>query len=860
MNEQGEHPPKLFIQVNMRFKSGMLGVCIVVLAMLGSVLGGFILGIESSTRPTTDYEYVTDVTGLFDITETPEYVEYSPSSNLIGYTPSDAVQFSESSTVNPYRYVKQDGVRVELPSQTVAYSSEFVSDTDRFLPSEMGTQAFINWNGSINFGNTVSWHGIDYNGVSAGDPIQVGEYMSAWPKITTLSTVISSFNIEGTYDILEIDLTYGSFPVMFYYSAWNFTNIERGDGYTQYAYSATLNEDNTMPTHLTVSMGTNTVKGYRNGNLMWNTNASQIDVIYRYSTRADGSFNPAQGSSVTMSMTGIGYPTYGYMDPTKGISMTTSDYSVEYSLPANASNVYNLANCIPPDGTNTNSFAYISNFTGWSGSWNGSITVADYTFQGIVPMTVVDPDMPRLKPNIQSFKEGIVNNFNLNEYDLYTLDFTNNAFPIYMSVLFNGRPDNFLKIGSVVDSTAHQIHTMWYLETGYTPVIDRATYNPNTDVVTAYSYVNGNYVQRWTSDADNIWMITEYYLLNSALQNVSPTSSAYYVNRAPINTAIHITAERDVQATWSNDYQNDEIYISVQRMNLNGNDLTIRSGSSYITLTSDTSGYIRADINGTVYNIGVWKNLQLKIDATDRTISITPATRISFTDPINETNATRVFDGWGDGTPITSLGFTTTDQSLRWQITRTTVFLDTFNAVMYNPTLDITQHFPDIDKYRLNFYSFAIYGDSISINNVPFTVNRADATVSFTLDDKSYTEKLQNIYITEKNVDGDIHTILSFGNSKADYDLGVSVTDTIRFGGLWYFTTGLYKVVESIEDYFDWNLDGLWHITSSQFLVIFIGLLGVGLIVMKGLFKVSLKSLDGIIIIFAGIIITMVVI
>ena len=841
----------------MKFKSGMLGVCIVVLALLGTVLGGFILGIDQSTRTVTDYEYVTDVTGLFDISDAPEYVEYSPSSNLVGYSPSSSVQYTESSTVNSYRYVVQDGAR-DISSSTITNASSYASNTGRFLPAEAGSSAYIQWNGNINFGSSVTFHGITYNGSAAGESVQVGEVMGSWPMITSLSTVLQSLGLSS-YGTLEIDLSYGAFPVMFYNSSWTFVNIERGDGSSQYGYVATLNESNTMPQHMTVNMATNTVSATRGGVTMWNTNADQIDVIYRYSTRAGGSFSPAS-TSVTMSITAIGYPTYGYMDPTKGVTMSVTDYSAEYAIPTNASTVYDLSSSLPILTNTTNAFGYIANFTGWGGNWNGSATVGGYTLQGIVPMTVVDPSMPRVTPNIQSFKQGFVTNFGLTEYDLYTLDFTHTAFPIYMSKLFNGRPDNFLTIGSVLDSNANQIQSMYYLETSYTPVIDRATYDPDTDVVVAYAKVNGNYVQQWTGDADDIWVVSDYYLLDSSLQNVSPTSSSYYVNHAPIDTRVTITADRDIEATWSNGYQNDEINISLQRVNLNGNDLTIIANGSYVKISTNSSGYMTAEINGVSHNIGVWKYAQIRIDATEGTISITPSTRISFTEPINESNATQTFTGFGNGSPITSMTFTTTDQSLRWQITRTTVFLDTYNAVMFNPNINITSHFPDIDEYRLNFFSFALYGDQMSINSKGFTVNRSNATVTFTLDDETYTEKLQNIYITNREGDGGDHTYLTFGNSKTEYDLGLTVTNTIYFTGIWYFTTGFYKAVTVTEDYYDWQLDGLWHIDSSQFLVIFIGLIALGLLVMRGVFGVSVKSMDGIVVIFAGIIITLIVI
>lgn len=849
----------------MKFKSGMLGVCVVVLAMLGTVLGGFILGIDSNTREVTRYDYVTDVTGLFDISEAPEYVAYNPSSNLVGYT-ANTVNYVPSSTVNSYRYVAQEGT-VTTSSYTINNSSTHLPlVTDRFRQSEVGGQAFINWTGAIDFGSTVQFQGITYNASTPSaqydDPST--EVVDVIPRMTSLGAVLTDMGL-GAYRTASIDITYGAFPVMFYYGAWTFTDVPRGDGATQYIYSATLNEALTMPTHLDVNVTTNSVVAYRGDTLMWNVNADQVDVIYTYSTRASGSFSPATTSAV-FSVSSVGYPTYGYMDPTKGVSMDISDYAVDYSLPADITDIslvqgYDLYNVLPKLPNTMNVFAYLSNFGGWDGNWNGSMNMNDYTFQGIVATENLNPSIPTLFNKIISFKKCIVENFGLGEYPVYKVYFDNGDFPIYMGKLgLNGLPENFMRVGTYVDASANQLQTIYYLETAYCPIITYATYDSATDMVYAYTGTEGNYNLEWSADANNVWMLTQYYLMDSYNTGRSPTTDSYYGHSAPVDTAVHITADRDAVTTWSNGYQNDEITISLQRYNLLGNDLTIRAGTSYVTISTNTSGYMTADVNGTVRNIGMWRNAQLNISAVNGTLSITPLSSISFTKPSNTNNATILIEDWYSGDAITELEFSTEGQSLRWQVTQTTVFLDTFNSVMYNPSISINDFFPDIDEWRLNFFSFAIYGDGMTINNVPFTVNRTNATVTFVLDDKTYTHTLQNIYITNEEVNGVDHIFLTFGNNKAVYDLGETVSETISFTGLWYFTTGLYRSISVMENYYDWSLDGLWHLTSEQTIVIYLGLLALGMLVMKGLFHINVKSMDGIVVIFAGLIGIMIVI
>ena len=300
----------------------MLGCCIVVLALFGTILSGFFLGVEPSTRETTAYDYVTDVTGLFNITQAPEYVSYNPSTNYVGYTPNGVVDYTPSSTVNSYRYVVAPGLE-DSSTYTINYNSSYDSDTGRFLPSEIGTTALIDWTGAINFGSTTTWQGIDYNATVNSVDLA--------PMITSFATVLDAINL-GSYNALDISVSYGSMPILFYYGAWNFTDVDREDESTQYLYDTTMNESNSMPDRFVVNLATYSVKAYKNDALLYNVNAGQIDVIYRYSTRAGGSFSPATDSSATFSITATTYPTYGYMDPTKGVSMDAYGPSSSYTI------------------------------------------------------------------------------------------------------------------------------------------------------------------------------------------------------------------------------------------------------------------------------------------------------------------------------------------------------------------------------------------------------------------------------------------------------------------------------------------------------------------------------------------------
>ncbi len=91
----------------MRFASGMLGVCISVLAIVGMVLAGSVLSVSEYERTTTGYEYITDITGLFDTSQEPTYLDYNPARNWTGYYTddpgqTDGISFDRSPNANSY--------------------------------------------------------------------------------------------------------------------------------------------------------------------------------------------------------------------------------------------------------------------------------------------------------------------------------------------------------------------------------------------------------------------------------------------------------------------------------------------------------------------------------------------------------------------------------------------------------------------------------------------------------------------------------------------------------------------------------------------------------------------------------------
>lgn len=97
----------------MQFRTGMMGVCVITLALAGALIGSWVLSMDVEEKEVTKYQALTDITGLFESDKAPEYIDYSPSTNYMGYYTDDStignvhyfdgVDFTESPRANNYR-------------------------------------------------------------------------------------------------------------------------------------------------------------------------------------------------------------------------------------------------------------------------------------------------------------------------------------------------------------------------------------------------------------------------------------------------------------------------------------------------------------------------------------------------------------------------------------------------------------------------------------------------------------------------------------------------------------------------------------------------------------------------------------
>ena len=76
----------------MQFAKGQIGAIIIIIAIVGTVFGGFMLNVNNVYGCTTNYKYITDVAGAFSGTGADMEVDYNPLANVTGYSVYDPMQ------------------------------------------------------------------------------------------------------------------------------------------------------------------------------------------------------------------------------------------------------------------------------------------------------------------------------------------------------------------------------------------------------------------------------------------------------------------------------------------------------------------------------------------------------------------------------------------------------------------------------------------------------------------------------------------------------------------------------------------------------------------------------------------------
>ena len=362
----------------------------------------------------------------------------------------------------------------------------------------------------------------------------------------------------------------------------------------------------------------------------------------------------------------------------------------------------------------------------------------------------------------------------------------------------------------------------------------------------------------------------------SALPNTGYVFDSWSPSSGTVNSNMTITVtfveSHLVPLTyWTNDNYNGRIDII---FNFEGNgsqtitgDLFTGSSSAGVANWSDTGYSVQVDVEksgtqtrvgaqilqgttviktnatgGSWPNVGSWDALQVSIDPENAQVVFTPVSVLnSFTDYKLYSTQARTMLSWGEvleSSAIRTLQHEASGDAPRFSVVNTRVFLDTYNAVLFDPRINVREKFPQYDSVRLNFYSFALYGDSMTVNGYTYPVTGDKITITYVDQDGTHYAvgavpggeqrtrdfTLSNIYVSWDALTG--HCTLTFVNDRWTLDMGEYTHQVVSFAGMWYFYTMLYDShVTQDKSLGDWKV--LPETNQSQMVLIYLGILAV---------------------------------
>ena len=389
----------------------------------------------------------------------------------------------------------------------------------------------------------------------------------------------------------------------------------------------------------------------------------------------------------------------------------------------------------------------------------------------------------------------------------------------------------------------------WYTDQTNGDLINGSSIYSLTTDQTLYAHWT-EAVTYWSNGNPNGSVSILYHIDNPNVENDIVTKySLYKYNQA-------ITDDPNTELNESFTQTGYYILVEVNSVRLGStNDIKVIAG-----LYDSSNNLIVSDI----YDFGTWGSFIITVDTVNATVGYTKVMQFrTFSDYQESITGTILsYGSQGDfSNQVTqSLRITpVTDTVPRQQVVKTSVFLNTYGVVLRDPSLDIGTYFPEMEKMRLNFYSFALLGNSVTINGHTMNVTAPNITVYYTSDvngkyiqdgpGDNVTEKsleLTNIFVTW---DGE-KCYLTFANENLTIDMGTYTDKTVSFSGMWYFASALYEPYTAQETSYEVDWWGSFNL--STFGIVFAGLLIVGALLCKA--TIGGRTLDYVIVICASIV------
>ena len=338
------------------FKPGYLGACIIALAILGGIILGSLGNVSTHTESTTAYEYKTDITGLFDVTQDPQFIDFSPASNYTGYTNVSAddynpggVSYVHTNIANNYRMLTEQPHAENGPSGTVNNSTNLPQYTFTYEGQPVTSRYTLGANASELVYNT---------GTRTG-------YLMGYKVATMYDWIISVFGDLSQYQQITLTVNAPTITAPSTFARFGSALYWSNNGYYSLGSDTPLNASRTFeidPVNLTYTFHTG-----NNNEYTWTRSLYSTYIFYgdctQYETKIEGghTYNDSHSTSLSLSyssvVTRVG--NYDYMLPAYGVQINTDGGATVWDNDQGATNYDNYAVNIvfgPNFNTNTGQF------------------------------------------------------------------------------------------------------------------------------------------------------------------------------------------------------------------------------------------------------------------------------------------------------------------------------------------------------------------------------------------------------------------------------------------------------------------------------------------------------------------------
>lgn len=793
---------------------GAIGALIIFLALLGTSLGAIILNVDSSVESTVNYDYITDVSGLYDYSEVPEYLDYTPATNYTGYS-------LVRSTVQTLSYNNGTANLYYLDSPHT--SATLVGNSSNFTITADGRTTETLAKSSAMFFSSCCW--MWYDGSWYRVNVLNNHYYCSSVTFTLANNKLSiaCTDIYGNshpYNNIKIDFIAWS-------SGASDKNFAWGWG-TQTKKVSDLSEIYRFVDYAKyIANGKNLwTDGVRSGNTTL-VSSTQISGYDGYTATTPASISGASGgvsifpASVTIEDTLITGP---------GVTYTATDGQVNgYKIETGLSITSGTQN-LTFSGSN---YYFVSN--------NGS----EYLIYGVKRMAIGD----------------LINTFTLDADTTNIIINLSNSTANYNGIVYPASifSDN---IGSSISLINHvwsgqniSTSTLYKQSDNH---ISSITYTVGSDT----ALINGQNGSSETVSLDSYYLYYRnnvyagysnygYANFGSTVTINSMSSSVNYDEQERSYTYMDITKGVSIAAPnsnyytkWSNDtlgdLNNGEIDIVVRSApgETHSNSIITPDNEKITISYNGTNMFVQYDTN-TAVDLGRWNCGILQIDLAEKKVRFQPAymfdTYTSFSligDPID------CFD-----LPLSSgstkyLKFEYTADSFTFSVYNTKVYLGTNSLIMNSPSLDVLDYFNTLDDYRVILKNFAAIGSSIEINDTSYSIVNNAITITDAFGSKT-NDIGPGLVISYEND----KCYLEFTSTHKKYDLGAVTDSDISMTGQWYFTTDLYEGTASTKKVYNWDFDNTEFMQpTDQKVIIFCGLCVVGLAICAYFFKPSIAD------------------